>query len=201
MEILYIKEWKRKQLVDTDTGWAFIAQESLIGGLITVQWELRMKRFGLTWGRSVDYHWSTFLMLSKIDCSECQSICCEQNQEVPWYPRGMGPFPHSVAIMPHKQLHHSLLGILMWCGMKRDRNNLLNLPSSKEPQFTVIDEEESGEACRVSSPAGHGLSHFLSCIITNPLLNILAVSIWLWIRNDQQKGKHTAKKKTKKHPS
>lgn len=48
------------------TGWVHVVQESLIEGLITVQYELRMKRFWLTGGRTVDYHWSTFLMLSQI---------------------------------------------------------------------------------------------------------------------------------------
>ena len=38
----------KTHLVDTDTDWAHITQESLIKGLITVQYELRMKRFNLT---------------------------------------------------------------------------------------------------------------------------------------------------------
>lgn len=40
--------------VDTDKDLAHISQESLIEGLITVQYELRMKRFSLTLGRALD---------------------------------------------------------------------------------------------------------------------------------------------------
>lgn len=39
---------KKQELVHTNTDWTHIAQESLTEGLITVQYELRMKRFSLT---------------------------------------------------------------------------------------------------------------------------------------------------------
>lgn len=51
--------WRKKRItgpVNTDTDLAHITQESLIEGLITVQYELRMKRLGLTLGRAGDYH-------------------------------------------------------------------------------------------------------------------------------------------------
>lgn len=60
-------------------------------GLITVQYKLRMKRFGLTWGRTVDYHWSTFLMLSKIDCFKSQ--ICLRNE-----PKGHAAFKRDGAV-------------------------------------------------------------------------------------------------------
>lgn len=40
--------------VDTDKDLEHTSQESLIEGLITVQYELRMKRFSLTSGRAQD---------------------------------------------------------------------------------------------------------------------------------------------------
>lgn len=43
-----VRDGKMENALDTGTDWAHIAQESLIEGLITVQYELRMKRFTLT---------------------------------------------------------------------------------------------------------------------------------------------------------
>lgn len=44
----------KRKTVDTDKALAHIRQESLIEALITLQYELRMKRFSLTLGRARD---------------------------------------------------------------------------------------------------------------------------------------------------
>lgn len=143
-----------------------------------------MRGFGLTWGRTVDYHWSTSPMVHKIDCSEFGEVCEQPRKGLCLSTVVL--FPYSVVNVPQKPAHHSLLGILMSCGAE---------PGFKKKEKKPHKGAENSERSYVVLLLPYQTLVRSLQAITHPILNILIISTpakCQWINNGRREEGNTA---------